>query len=259
MELDRRGPRRHVQLLTSVDLRALLADIGEDQGRLAGREYVDGWGVFALPFSSGHVLGLRVFPRNDFAPYVALWHRDPTGRWTIHVDGPRLDTSCPRYFGSACEHTGHASIDLTWTGPCTLRVQMTEPGLDWSLTASTTCSLRVANAISRRLPTSSWTSRPMVRARELMAQRLGLGRIELTGTMPSGHRGRLMPEQMFFIDHSAAVLDGVDLGRPAHLPDNPVIGDFRLPARGVLVKGGAVFEVLDPSEYARTRAEVTGG
>ena len=33
-------------------------------------EYVRGWGVFALPFDSGHVLALRVFPENDFSPYL---------------------------------------------------------------------------------------------------------------------------------------------------------------------------------------------
>ena len=32
-------------------------------------EYVRGWGVFGLPFDSGHVLALRVFPDNSFAPY----------------------------------------------------------------------------------------------------------------------------------------------------------------------------------------------
>jgi len=35
-----------------------------------GYEYVRGWGVFALPFNSGHVLALRVFPENDFSPYL---------------------------------------------------------------------------------------------------------------------------------------------------------------------------------------------
>ncbi len=58
-------------------------------------EYARGWGVFALPFDSGHVLALRVFPQNDFSPYRAVWHRDPDDRWSIHVDGQRLDTACP--------------------------------------------------------------------------------------------------------------------------------------------------------------------
>ena len=64
--------------------------------------------------------------------------------------------------------------------------------------------------------------------------------------MPSGHVGKLMPERMYLVQDSTACLDGVDLGRPVRLPANPVIGEFRLPARGVLVKGGAVWDVRPP-------------
>ncbi len=84
-------------------------------------------GCFGLPFDSGHVLALRVFPENDFSPYRTVWHRDPGGRWSINVDGPRLDTACPRYYGAACHFTGHAQIRLTWDGPATLRVTMDSP------------------------------------------------------------------------------------------------------------------------------------
>ncbi len=103
-----------------------------------GCEYARGWGVFALPFDSGHVLALRVFPQNDFGPSRAVWHRDPDGRWSIHVDGARLDTACPRYFGAACAVTGYARIGLTWASPATLRVTMDSPALEWTLTATST-------------------------------------------------------------------------------------------------------------------------
>ena len=36
--------------------------------------------MIALPFDSGHVLALRVFPENDFGPCRTVWHRDPSGR-----------------------------------------------------------------------------------------------------------------------------------------------------------------------------------
>jgi hypothetical protein len=87
-------------------------------------EYVKGWGVSGLPFESGHVLALRVFPENDFSPYRTIWHRDPGGQWPIYLDGQRLDTACPRYYGPAYTHIGHAQIDLEWTGPASLRVTM---------------------------------------------------------------------------------------------------------------------------------------
>src|ERR1700733_554021 len=242
--------------LTTLDLRGLLSGIPEMKGHAPGQnqEDVNGWGIFALPFESGDVLALRVFPQNDFTPYRAVWHRDPSGRWAIYVDGARLDTSCPRYFGPACEYTGLAGIDVTWTARNSLRIRMTDPSLDWTVTAHSTTLLTLVNAVSAKLPPASWRPQALVRARERMAHRLGMGDIQLNGVMPSGHPGHLMPEQMFFIDEARATLNGADLGRPVRLPNNPTIGEFRLPSRGVLVKGGAVWDVLDPVEYERTRA-----
>jgi len=71
-------------------LSAQLSDLPAARGRAPwpGHEYVKGWGVFGLPFDTGHVLALRVFPENDFSPYRTVWHRDPGGRWSIYVDGP---------------------------------------------------------------------------------------------------------------------------------------------------------------------------
>ena len=239
-----------------LDLRGLLADIPEMKGHAPGedQEYVNGWGIFALPFESGDVLALRVFPQNDFGPYRALWHRDPSGRWAIHVDGSRLDASCPRYFGSVCEYTGFAGIDVTWVARNSLRIRMTDPSLDWTVTAHSTRVLTFVNAVSAKLPLASWRPQTLVRARERIAHRLGMGHIQLNGVMPSGHIGHLMPEQMFFIDEARATLNGADLGRPVRLPSNPTIGEFRLPSRGVLVKGGALWDILNPVEYERTRA-----
>jgi hypothetical protein len=196
-----------------------------------GYEHVRGWGVFALPFDSGHVLALRVFPENDFSPYRTVWHRDPEGRWSIYVDGPRLDTACPRYYGPACTHIAHVGIDIEWSGPASLRVTMDAPRLQWTLTA-------------------------MERVRELLARGiLGMGDIRLSGTMPSGHVGILMPERLYFIDHAAAVLSGDDLGHTACVSPNPQIGQVPLPARGVLAVGQAAWEILDNDEYTRTRIE----
>ena len=80
-----------------VDLASQLRDLPARRGKppWPDHEYVKGWGVFGLSLDSGHVLALRVFPENDFSPYRTVWHRDPSGRWSIYVDGPRLDTACP--------------------------------------------------------------------------------------------------------------------------------------------------------------------
>src|SRR5512136_1206144 len=87
---------------------------------LPGFEYVRGYGVFSLPFDSGHVLALRVFPENDFAPYVTIWHRSPDGKWSIFGDSVSVETACPRYYGAACSHVQFSQIKLTWTGPMDL-------------------------------------------------------------------------------------------------------------------------------------------
>jgi hypothetical protein len=227
-----------------------------DRAPWPDHEYVRGWGVFGLPFDSGHVLALRVFPENDFSPYRTLWHRRPDGRWSIHVNGARLDTACPRYYGPACEHTGFVLINIEWTGRDTLHVTMDDPALDWSLVARETATLRVLNAVNGRMPMWTWRSAALLRARELLAKQvLGMGDIRLSGTMPSGHVGTLMPQRMYLIDESSAVLAGQDLGRPVTVAPNPGIGEVPLPARGVLAIGQAAWEILDPDEFARTRAE----
>ena len=160
-----------------------------------GHEDVKGWGVFALPFDSGHVLALRDFPENDFGPYRTVWHRGPAGRWSIHVDGPRLDTACPRCHGPACDFTGHAQIGLTWAGPATLHVSLDSPALDWTLTATSTRLLGFLNMISAALPLVTWRRPPLVRARERLASAPGMGGFRLSGTVPSGHRGTLIPQR----------------------------------------------------------------
>lgn len=240
-----------------LDLARQLADVPAARipAPWVGHEYVRGWGVFALPFDSGHVLALRVFPQNDFAPYRSLWHRDPQGHWTILVDGPRLDTACPRYFGSAADRNALANIDVAWTGPATAQVRVDDIALDWTFTASATPLLRALNAVGGALPLASWRPRALVRARERMARALGMGRLQMSGLTPSGHVGTLMPERMYFIDDSHATLGGLDLGRPARLKENPEIGGVPFPARGVLGIGGGMWEIRDGDEYARLRAE----
>jgi hypothetical protein len=222
-----------------------------------GHEYVKGWGVFGQPFATGHVLALRVVRENDFGSYRTLWHRDPEGAWSIYVDGPRLDTACPRYYGAACNYTGFGRLDLEWLGPATLRVRLDALDLDWVLTAVQTPLLRILNVVNDAVPLSAWRHPAMLHARERMARTLGMGGLRLRGVMPSGHVGTLMPQRMYLINDTAATLNGMDLGPPARLRDNPTIGDFPLPARGVLAVGQGVWEILDPREYDLTRAETS--
>lgn len=241
-----------------LDLASELSHLPARRGRAPwpDHEYVRGWGVFGLPFDSGHVLALRVFPENDFSPYRTVWHRTPDGAWSIYVDGARLDTACPRYYGRACLHAGFATIDLEWIDPVSLRITMVEPRLSWTLVAAETMTLRLMNLMSPRMPLWTWRSHTLVRAREFLAEHvLGMGDIRMSGTMPSGHTGILMPDRMYFIRQATARLAGEDLGRPTRVNPNPRIGEVSLPARGVLAIGQAAWNILDSDEYRRRRAE----
>jgi len=233
----------------------LTAAIEPDMGEAPwpGHEYVRGWGVFGLPLDSGHVLALRVFPQSSFGPYRTLWHRDPDGRWSIHADAKHVEHACPRYYGAACEYVGAARIDLQWTGPRTLRIRVDEPALDWTVTAARAPLLGLLNPLSALMPLASWRPGALVRARERLAQALGMGRLQMSGVMPSGHSGLLMPQRMYLVNESTAVLDGVDLGSPARLPANPTIGGVPLPARGVLAIGQAMWPIRDPDEFDSAR------
>ncbi|MEJ2049712.1 MAG: hypothetical protein P8Y60_07705 [Calditrichota bacterium] len=64
---------------------------GVEQSQWRNHEHVRGFGVFGLPLTSGHTLALRVFPINDFAPYVTVWHHDPDEGWSIHYQASRPD------------------------------------------------------------------------------------------------------------------------------------------------------------------------
>ena len=236
---------------------AIEPDLGE--APWPDHEYVRGWGVFGLPFDSGHVLALRVFPQSSFGPYRTVWHRDPRGRWSIYADARHVEHACPRYYAPACEYVGPARIGLEWTGPRTLRVTMDEPALDWTLTAARSPLLGLLNPLSAAMPVSSWRPRALVRARELLAQAMGMGRIEMSGVMPSGHSGLLMPQRMYLVDESSAVLGGTDLGRPTRLRENPTIGGVPLPARGVLAIGQAMWPISDHDEYDAARRLARAG
>jgi hypothetical protein len=222
-----------------------------------GFEHVRGWGVFGAPFSSGHVLALRVFPQNDFAPYRTLWHRTPEGEWSIYYDGPRADTACPRYYGVAARVNQRCRLDLTWTEPMSLTVEMDDPRCLWKMEMTTSPLFTLMSAVGARLPERAWRSRFLRRVLEGAAKRfLRLGSIRLSGTMPNGQYGVLTPRRLYPITHSRAVLDGIDLGHTVRSRNTPRIGDIPVSARAVLAIGRAYFEITDPDEYARTKAEL---
>lgn len=224
---------------------------------LPGYEYGRGYGIMALPFASGHVLALREFPENDFAPFRAVWHRTPDHMWSIYVDGPRHDTACPQYFRKAVAHVQTANIKLSWKDAKRLTIEMDQPALQWTVVMKTSPLIDLMNTVSASLPERVWRTPVVLRAMEKIGDLLfDVGAIKLSSRFPNGHFGILMPRRMFPIISSTAKLNGTYLGKPTRSKENPMIGNFKLPARPTFAVGSYYFQIQDQEEYHRTLAEL---
>jgi hypothetical protein len=111
-----------------------------------------------LPFRSGHYLALRHFPASSIGPgFTAVWHRDPHRRWTFHADAP-AEVSCARYFGAtSAGGAERVPIDVTWTGPRSLRVRVPDV-LAWQVHLAATAATRLLSSASWLLPDPRWDS-----------------------------------------------------------------------------------------------------
>lgn len=209
---------------------------GGDAERFAG------WGVMALPFTSGHVLAFRRWPASSVGPaYSSVWHRDPAGQWQMWQDvAPEL--ACPRYFSAALERTSQTPIEHRWEDGNRLTIRI--PGvLDWSLEVRPTVATRIMNAMAAIMPERAWRSAFVLRLMSLVAGPvLRVGRIALVGRTPNGDRFRTGPTSVWMVPRSTAVLDGQDLGEAGPLPEQARLGDFWIPQQGVVAHGRAWFD-----------------
>jgi hypothetical protein len=69
-----------------MDPKTIVQDIEQNGSVPAGIEgRFAGYAVIGLPFASGYVLSLRLFPASSVRPgYTSVWHRDPEGCWTLY-------------------------------------------------------------------------------------------------------------------------------------------------------------------------------
>lgn len=243
-----------------MDLAAELSGLpwGPTTSPWEGYERNIGYGVMSLPFSTGDVLALRVFPRSDFGGYLSVWHRDPAGAWSQYVDQAPIEAGCPRVWGPALTSAANARIGLDWTGPARLTVTMDDPTLTWQLELGRTPVLAALNAIHRHLPLWTWRLRTLVAARERLVRWLGLGSTSMSGAAPTGEHLVAVLRRMYWITGSAAHLDGRDLGRPVTLDGCPTIGGWPLPRRGVFAIGEAHTTTGDREQYEGLLERTTG-
>ena len=218
----------------------------------SANERLAGYGVMGLPFASGHYLALRRFPSTPFgAPYSSVWHRDPSGRWTFFISAAP-EASCPRYFDAAIDSSVRTTVDIDWTGPAHLEVAAGP--IRWSLDFASTPATAAMTAMTRAMPRSAWENRAVLAAMSRASRPvLTSGRIRLLGSVPNGQWFTAAPAAVFTVASSTASLDGVDLGPLGPLPQQPHLGDFWLPQRGLLMAGESVFERFDPTRHRAPR------
>lgn len=209
-----------------------------------------GFGVMGLPFTSGHYLALRHFPRTTFAPaYKSVWHRSPDGIWTFYATTPGAQ-SCARYFSAATPQDAvQCEIRVDWVSPWSLSVEI--PGrLGWQIDLRATVATRLLSAVSSLLPDAIWTNHTALGAIGRAAGgALNAGQVRLSGTAPNGQRFMIAPRRLWAVSRSCAVLAGDDLGAVGRLPEQARLGGFRAPQRGLFVVGTGHFENFDADRH----------
>ena len=232
------------------NLRSLTAGV-EDRGVLppGTNERFSGYGVMSLPFSSGHVLGLRRFPLTSVGPaYTSVWLRNPGGAWTIYTTvSPEF--SCPRYFGDALEHTSMHDISIGWTSDrhFEVRIDDDDVNLRWNVSLTARPVTRAMTAMMALIPGAGWRSAGFLRAMGIVAgPMLGAGKVALTGKTPNQQQFFASPKRIWFVQDSTAQLNGNDFGPLARLDVQDKLGDFWMPQRGIFMIGSAAFDPRDP-------------
>ena len=215
-----------------------------------------GYAVIGLPFSSGHILALRRIEASSFGPpYTAVWHRDPDGRWTFHQNVPP-EESCARFFGAALSSNATVPIQIDWTSQRQFRVTVgaTEE-IVWDVRLAATLATRMMNAVAAVMPASWWTNRSVLSAMETAARSiLGAGEMNLTGRTPNGHEFTGIPRLIWSIAESRATIRGIDVGLPAPLPKQAMLGDLYIPQRGIFAIFNAVMVRRRPEEQVSVPA-----
>ena len=217
-----------------------------------------GYGVMALPFSSGHILAFRRFPEASFGGYTCVWHRTPEGRWTFYSDGDAAHT-CARYFGTELDESLVMEILVKWTGPANLTVEVPQAGLEWSITFGATFGTRLLNAAGSILPRPLWSSKRALNWLARAASRLlNAGRIRLTGRMPSGQEFINNPFYIWVVESSTVRIGDVDPGPMGAVTPQAHFADYWLPQRGILAFGQVLCEPLDPARHVLAATKESG-
>lgn len=215
-----------------------------------GRDDVGGYAIVGQPFESGDILCLRRFPVSTFGPgYVSVWHRSPDGAWTVYTTiSPEL--SCPRFIGAAVSRVVQTEVTADWTGPSELTVAVPEAALRWHMTLSSTPVTTMMNAMMGVMPSALFRIDPVLSAMSAMSTALlGAGELRLRGHMPNRQWFQAGPRRVWVVSEASATTDRRDLGEPATLEIQAVLGEVPIPQRGLLMMGVFSFEAYAPDRH----------
>src|SRR5579875_62501 len=212
----------------------------EDHPRLPGGtgERVSGYGVMGLPFSSGHLLGLRRWTASSVGDgFTSIWHRDPAGRWTFYETViPQL--GCSRYFGADVGNFVVGPIDLQWESSNSLHVRTRDGAIDWMINLGSTVMTRLISMLGVLTPPPVWRSRAVLTMMGAVAGRaLDAGKIQLTGRTSNDQHFDANPQRIWTVTDSHALVRGTDVGSPAPLINQAHMADFYFPQRGIFAVG----------------------
>lgn len=217
----------------------------------AGKEeQFDGYGIMALPFASGHLLGLRHFPSTNIGPgYTSVWHLAPDGRWTFYDTVLPLQ-ACNRYYGSDVDEVHVTGIEVEWPAPEEIVVRIPSVGLIWASRLSQTLVTRALNAMATIMPEPLWRRREVLAMMGAVAGRtLNAGHMRLYGHVPNRQWFIANPRLIWLVDDATASIGGHSLGPLGKLPRQARLGDFWLPQRGILAFGRSMFEPFDAERH----------
>lgn len=215
-----------------------------------GRDDVGGLALVGQPFATGDILCLRQFPISTFGPgYVSVWHRSPDGSWTIYTTiAPEL--SCPRFIGSAVSKVSQTPILAEWTGPYVLKVEVPAADLHWTLRVADTPVTAAMNAMMGAMPSAMFRSDPVLSLMSLFSTAtLGAGDLRLRGHMPNRQWFQAAPRRVWIVSEASASINGRDLGSPAPLKSQAMLGEVPMPQRGLLMMGAFSFEAYAPDRH----------
>jgi hypothetical protein len=197
-----------------------------------------GYALAGLGFESGHIIALRRVSASTIGPpFSSVWLRSPSGEWSVHtnIDPGR---SCPRYFGAAKFEVRTDDIDIRWTSARELSISARRARLHVALRLAGLPTTALIGGMTSLVPTALWRRYELpVRATAFAAKVLGLGELTLSGRTPSSYAYRIRPRALWRVAAAAAVIDGADAGGTVPIDGRVMLGDFRVPARGLFAAG----------------------